>query len=95
MKSTYAAWGFATLLIAGGAARGATTFSIDDLNAAAKAATDGFVADHAQHAEHLTGFNVSKSGQLAKVKVLVDHGGMAMTYNYTCHKSDVVECQED
>jgi hypothetical protein len=78
------------------AAFAASSFTVADLNAAAKSATDAFAEDHAEHVEHLTGFNVSKSGALAKVKVLVDHGGMAMTYNYTCHKTDdVVECQED
>lgn len=74
----------------------AAGFSIADLNTAGKVASDVFVQDHQAHTEHFTGYKVWKSGADAKVKVYVDHGGMAMEYDYTCFKSaSAIDCQED
>jgi len=70
-------------------------FTIDETHEAAKAATTSFKDKHADHVQHYTGYKVWKSGDDAKVKIYVNHDGMNMEYNYTCHKHDTgIECHE-
>lgn len=70
--------------------------SIAEIQGTAKLAVEKFVADHADHAEHFVGYKVWKSGDESKVKVYVNHDGMAMEYNYNCHKHDdgELECHD-
>lgn len=68
-------------------------FSIDDLVSANTLAVKAFQKDHSEHAQHFTGFKTWKSGDDAKVKIYVNHDGMAMEYNYLCHKGEAgTEC---
>lgn len=66
-------------------------FNVDNVVEASKLALDDFKTT--THAEHFVGFKAWKSGDEAKVKVYVDHDGMAMEVNYLCHQHDgEIEC---
>lgn len=61
---------------------------------ASKASLDAFAKDAPDHVAHMTGFKTWKSGEDAKVKVYVDHDGMAMEYDYSCLlNGTMVDCQ--
>lgn len=69
-------------------------FSIEELHVGTKAATENFKKDNPEHVQHFTGYKTWKSGEDAKVKLYIDHGGMAMEYNYLCVKREnLVECR--
>lgn len=71
----------------------AAPFSVGDLLSATKMATDTFVAANPGHSAHFTGYKAWLSGDESKVKIYVDHNGMAMDFNYLCHKHDArIEC---
>jgi hypothetical protein len=62
----------------------ASTF--DDMQVFTKAAYADFAANNAEHVQHFNGFKTWISGAETKVKIYVNHGGMAMEYNYSCKK---------
>ncbi len=61
-------------------------FSIDEMKTLAGLAVDEFARENADHAQHLSGWKIWKSGEGAKVKIYVNHGGMNMEFNFDCHK---------
>lgn len=68
-------------------------FSVPDLHSASNLAVADVLKNNPSHGDHLTGYKTWKSGEDAKVKVYVDHSGMAMEFNFLCHKHDTgVEC---
>lgn len=68
-------------------------FTSVELLDATKTAVEAFEANNA-HAEHFIGYKAWKTGADAKVKIYVDHGGMAMEFDYLCIKyEDATECQ--
>jgi hypothetical protein len=69
-------------------------FSIADLNAATKLATDNFQTAQPDHVAHFTGYKAWLSGEEAKVKIYVSHDGMNMEFNYNCHhhEDNELEC---
>ena len=86
-----AALGVVGIMFGAGQAFGA--FSIEEIHQASKAATDAFQTANPDHVQHFTGYKVWKAADDAKVKIYVNHDGMAMEYNYTCHKHDTgIEC---
>lgn len=84
----------ALLFVAGlGVGTARADYTLDEVHAAAKIATTDFERDHAEHAAHFVGYKVWKSGENAKVKIYVNHGGHAMEFDYLCHKhDDATEC---
>lgn len=83
--------GILVSLLFAGQAFGA--FSIADLQVATKAATDAFSVANPDHVEHFSGFKSWLAGDDAKVKIYVNHDGMAMEYSFLCHKHEEgVEC---
>lgn len=67
-------------------------FTIDNVVEATKLAIDDFKVTSA-HAEHFLGFKSWKSGDDVKVKIYINHDGMAMEANYNCHQHDgEIEC---
>lgn len=71
----------------------AAGFSVADVHSAAKLATDAFAAANPDHVAHFVGYKAWKSADDTKVKIYVDHDGMAMEFNYNCHKHDTgIEC---
>lgn len=69
-------------------------FSIEDLHQASRSATDDFQQENPDHVEHFVGYKSWKSGEDAKVKIYVSHGGMNMEFNYNCYKHDNHETHE-
>ena len=69
-------------------------FSIEELHQASRAATDEFQRDNPDHVDHFAGYKSWKSGEDAKVKIYVSHGGMNMEFNYNCYKHDNQETHE-
>lgn len=71
----------------------ASPFTTEQLQEAAKIAIADFTTDHGDHADHLTGYKVWKSGDEARVKIYVGAGTSAMEFNYNCHNhDDGLEC---
>jgi hypothetical protein len=71
----------------------AAPFSTAQLQEASKIAIAEFVKDHADHADHITGYKVWKSGDDARVKIYVGSGASAVEFNFTCHiHGDELEC---
>ena len=67
------------------AGTGMAAIDFTGLQAITKIANAEFVAAHADHAQHLTGFKVWQSGDDARVKIYVTHNGMPMEFNFLCH----------
>lgn len=80
---------FSTLaLIAFAAASAqAAEFSPAELLTATQSALKLFSDANPDHVSHLTGFKTWKSGADAKVKIYMNHDGMAMEYNYQCQSA--------
>jgi hypothetical protein len=62
-------------------------FTAAELVAATQNAVKLFSETNPDHAVHLTGFKTWKSGADAKVKIYVNHNGMAMEHNFQCAQS--------
>ena len=60
----------------------------DKLQVLSKLAYTDFSAANPSHVEHFTGFKAWKSGDDGRVKIFVNHDGMAMEYSYLCHFHD-------
>lgn len=68
-------------------------FSVPEMHEVTGLALTDFGRENAEHIQHLTGWKIWKSGEDVKVKLYVDHGGMTMEHNYTCHKhGDAKQC---
>lgn len=64
-----------------------------DLQAVTKLAFDDFGVAQPTHVQHFTGFKTWQSADDARVKIYVNHDGMAMEFNYLCHKHETgLEC---
>lgn len=61
-------------------------FTVAEMQQMTTLAIEEFVKENSDHASHLTGWKVWKSGTVVKVKIYADHGGMNMEFNYGCHK---------
>ena len=71
-------------------------FTPTELLEATRIAVADFSADNPDHVEHFIGYKAWKSGEDARVKIYVDHDGMTMEFNFTCHKHDEgTECHAD
>ncbi len=77
-------------------AQAAVTFTIAEVNGAAKLATDLFSTENPDHVEHFVGYKIWKATDQLKVKVYVDHDGMPMEFNYFCHHHEDgdLECHD-
>ena len=73
--SSFAATGFAGVDFAG-------------LQTLSKVAFTDFSIANADHVQHFTGFKSWQSGDDGRVKIYVNHDGMAMEFNYLCHFHD-------
>lgn len=90
MKKFSLAFASAALLMAPQALAAFTSAQL--LTATGIAITD-FEAVNPDHAAHFTGFKSWKSGEEARVRIYVDHGGHAMEFNYSClDHDDELEC---
>src|SRR4051812_3123058 len=71
-------------------------FNSDQMLEAASIALQKFNAGNA-HAQHFTGFKSWQSADDAKIKIYINHNGMAMEANYTCHvEADTqITCSEN
>jgi FlaG/FlaF family flagellin (archaellin) len=68
-------------------------FSNAELHVAAQAANAVFSETQGAHVDHLVGYKVWKSGEDARVKIYINHGGTNMEFMYDCHKhDDEIEC---
>lgn len=68
-------------------------FSPEQLVKATDVALKSYAAENSAHGTHVTGFKTWKSGAEAKVKIYIDHNGMAMESNYVCQEhSGQVHC---
>lgn len=71
-------------------------FTMDEIYDVTKVALEEFKTGNPTHAPHFTGYKVWKSGDDAKAIIYVDHSGMAMKFNYLCHKHDTgLECHAE
>ena len=86
MSKKFIAVAVGTMALGAQAAFGA--FSIADLEATTKLATDAFAAANPDHVQHFTGYKAWLSGEESKVKIYVNHDGMAMEFNYNCHRHE-------
>ncbi|MBI1861175.1 MAG: hypothetical protein HYR96_09690 [Deltaproteobacteria bacterium] len=68
-------------------------FSVEDLQSAAKLGIEEFRKSQAEHFVHFIGYKAWLSGEESKLKIYVNHEGMAMDFSYVCHKHDgEIEC---
>jgi hypothetical protein len=72
----------------GFASAGRAEVDFDQLQALSKVAFSDFSAANPDHVQHFTGFKAWKSGDDGRVKIYVNHDGMAMEYTYLCHFHD-------
>ena len=71
-------------------------FNIDQIQEVSKIAIAKFKTDHADMIDHATGYKTWKSGVDGKVKIYINHDGMAMEYNYLCHQHETaIECHDN
>jgi len=71
--------------LAAGDGEHAAGFDFAKLQEVTKLAVDEMTRTNPAHAEHVTGFKTWKSGDDARVKIYLNHEGMAMEENYLCH----------
>ena len=72
---------------------GADVLPFPDLQTVTKLAFDDFTVAQPTHVVHFTGFKTWQSADDARVKIYVNHDGMAMEFNYLCHKHETgLEC---
>ena len=76
--SSFAATGFAA----------AVELDFNGLQTISKVAFTDFTAANPAHVQHFTGFKAWKSGDDGRVKIYVNHDGMAMEFSYLCHFYD-------
>ena len=70
-------------------------FSTVELQDATKVGIEEFTTLNPGHASHLFGYKTWKSEEDAKIIIYVDHGGMAMEFEFQCHKHEGnIECHE-
>jgi len=71
-------------------------FSLTELQAASKTATELFASKNSGHLEFVTGFKVWKAGDDAKVRVYMTHHGSSMDVDYTCFRAaGAIDCRQD
>lgn len=64
-----------------------------DLQAVTKLSFDDFTVAQPAHVAHFTGFKTWQSADDSRVKIYVNHDGMAMEFNYLCHRHETgLEC---
>lgn len=67
--------------------------SFADLQQVTQLAYTDFSTAHPDHVVHFTGFKTWISGETSRVKVYVNHEGMAMEYSYLCERHETaLEC---
>ena len=67
--------------------------SQDDLISATKSALTDYSTNNPEHAKHVSGFRTLTSDADAKVKIYVNHDGMAMESDYLCvRQGSALEC---
>lgn len=71
-------------------------FSLEQLHEASKKSTEHFATANPGHVAHFVGYKTWKSGEDAKVKIYVSHGGMNMEFDYLCFSDEnAVECNAE
>ena len=63
----------------------AAPMNFETLSTVSKLAYDDFAAANPDHVVHFNGFKAWPSGDDGRVKIYVNHDGMAMEFNYNCH----------
>lgn len=85
MKTILATASFVAALGTMAVTASAAAFDFDGMQVVSKLAYTDFTVAQPAHVEHFTGFKTWQSGDDARVKIYVNHDGMAMEFNYLCH----------